>query len=200
MTGQIDVEIIPIPFPNPPAPATIAFFGDSNTVGYPNACLEDGVSTGTSYVAQVGGTLTVDLTKSYAHNGYTTSQVKAAAVPIPGTTAVLMLGTNDLRTGIDLRTSMQEIERWWKNSTPDALLVMAIPPYTGKNALVAEYNAALKVLAAKWGWEYGDPWKPFRTADGSWLPGSNVDTKHAAPAVYTVIGCKVQAKLELMTA
>lgn len=127
----------------------------------------------------------------YAWSGATTRDVGAAAGPIAGADAlVVMLGTNDTRQGISWAVSSAYLLRISATSGLPAsrVIVSAIAPADQYAGAAAAYNVQLRALAAAAGWVYVDPWPAMRNEAGGWLPGTSYDGAHPNGASQAIAG------------
>lgn len=188
--------------PSTPVPVTFAVLGDSITTGQ-NDTLELGMQVGTAYpaVTQAAG---FELVGGVAHDGYTSHRIRDLVQPVDADYLVIMIGTNDLKTGWNTRAaaatrgSILEMQRRTGVSAAKTVM-MLIPPSNRRPALTQKYNAWLRGFAAEQGMQLTDPWRRHRAATGRWsVRASHVDGVHPTPATSVAVGRHVASVLSAL--
>lgn len=180
----------------PAGDAAISFtvMGDSNTAANLGT-LDDGLRAAVSWphFTEQQGLLRVG---GVARNGYTMPQLARLAQPEQADVLVVMAGTNDLTRGVRREATLAALE--WASEVVGAqsVLVVAVPPRTGRGAETDSMNAWLAEMASERGWDAVDPWRWTRGSDGGWAdPACAADALHATPAAYERMGLEIARHL-----
>ncbi len=147
----------------------IVVVGDSLAVGDSTAFTPAGLGRG-SFVHAALGTDVV-LVGGTAVPGATSLQQAARTTPAAADVLVLALGTNDLAWRLDFAQTADALEEIARVVDAPRVLVLAVPPLAPElQPTTAEFNRALRRLAASRGWEFLDAPAAVRVGDG-WAPG-----------------------------
>jgi lysophospholipase L1-like esterase len=172
----------PAPPVETPEPVTFAPAGDSIT-----AWAQGNLETWATYA------IAEDLVRvdGFAEGGQKIGYI-AEHTPACGCDVVaIMAGTNDMGTerwATPLGQRSESLVSIVVKSGARHALIIAVPPLNGGGSWAAEWNAELARLSAFYGWDFIDPWGPYRASNGDWLPGTASDHAHPTPAVQAEVG------------
>ena len=148
-----------------------------------------------SWVAHLEGP-DVAVVGGWAVSGSTTADMVAGARGIPAADVlVLMGGTNDVRTGVPLATTLADLTTLGEQNEADVVLLCSVVPSSDFLEGTEALNAAFPALARTNGWEYADCAGTVRERDGDWVGGASPDGVHPSRAAATEIGAVVLARL-----
>jgi lysophospholipase L1-like esterase len=129
----------------------------------------------------------------YVHYGYTSKQILARIVDAGADVLVVMVGVNDLRTGVPIATVLSNIRSIVARTHARHVIISAIVPsdivdygshHLNRKLTGAELNAQLPAFAASHSWTFVDPDAAFRLADNGYAPGTTVEGVHPTQAAY----------------
>lgn len=129
--------------------------------------------------------------------GYTTNGVLANIGPVPGAQVlVVMLGTNDVKYGVDPATIDAHIEGIVAKVGAPHVLISFLPPsditddattHVNRRVVGITENRELVALAAKHGWLYADPFSFQRAWTNAWGTGASPDGTHPSTVVSALV-------------
>jgi len=171
-----------------PGTTRIAAVGDSITAWDPSSAILE-----TTWVQALPGDGTT-FAGGWARAGARTSDMAAAVTrPLCADALVIMGGTNDVASGDPSAATLDDIRAIATNAAVPIVIVSAIPPITSLGSQADALDAQLKELATEHGWDYVDPWAPFRAGDGGWKdPAMSTDGVHPTGAVERAAGATLR--------
>lgn len=130
------------------------------------------------------------LVGGWAHGGSKLEAMAANITPVHADVLIIMGGTNDLgdRWGTPVPARIASIKTIVEKSGAPRVILSAVPPLNYDPSWSNSWNVDLRHLAASMGWDFVDPWVPFRTADGYYVAGMTVDGIHPVPSVQKQVG------------
>lgn len=109
----------------------------------------------------------------------TTQRQNLKAPSAPADVFFVMTGTNDLAQGVDFETTEENISSMVGTVAAPRVVLLAIPPRdTETNPTTSEYNADLRALAERKGWEFFDGLEFARADGGGYVNGLTSDGVH----------------------
>ncbi|GAA1703830.1 hypothetical protein GCM10009792_24970 [Microcella alkalica] len=146
-------------------PTTVAVLGDSNTE----------VDSVDFAGGQIGAKTWVrELTHGnfrfaggWADGGATTARIADELTPITADVLLVMAGTNDVGLGVPFEESAANLKTAIAKTTANRTILLAIPPrFPETQPTSADFNLALRAVAAENGWEYFDGHQSTTLEDG----------------------------------
>lgn len=175
---------------------TFTVLGDSNTTGHATT-LERGIELGRSWVVSAENQGPV-LVGGYAHDGYTTTQLRERATETDADVLVIMAGTNDLRrrhwspTDTDAVAGAIQKSRLRVGIAADDTVLLAIAPNSRRPKVTKQFNRWLKRYARAHGMRFSDPWRGMRAAGGGWARrADHTDGTHGSASAYELVGRRI---------
>lgn len=126
----------------------------------------------------------------WALPGATLADMAAHATDSDAKIVQIMGGTNDLpipslgKPGTPKADMLASIDRIVAIENPEAVVLLAVPPFGWNYYESNTWNEELRQHAAAQGWHFFDPWVGLRDPNGAWWPGTSYDLVHPAP-LYT---------------
>jgi lysophospholipase L1-like esterase len=136
----------------------------------------------------------------FAAPGYTSGQVLANIEAAPDADVlVIMVGTNDVRLGVDPYTTRDNIDAIAAKVGAARVLLVGTPPinstnYRGIDRRTKGYvlNRYLIKIAAYRGWMYADPFANYRGYNNAWLSGRSADGTHPTAAASAYAAARME--------
>jgi hypothetical protein len=172
------------------APTTFAVVGDSITAG--DAPIDGTQVIGPGSWVPAAEAPGLVFAGGWAVPGTTTEDMRAGVGPVDADVLVVMGGSNDLLVPLDWATSERNLREIVATAGVAEVVLSAIPPRDEYAQAAVEYNARLRELAAREGWEYVDPWVPF-AQEGTFRSGASLDGVHPTQRVADEVGVAIQA-------
>jgi acyl-CoA thioesterase-1 len=183
-------------------PVRTGIVGDSNSNGH-KGNLVTGIAEGWAYIAQTNGF--IEFAGGWANSGATSLRMAQYTPDLSTAEAiVIMAGTNNLTEEntkgnggeLDPVIWLRDIKAIIAKAKNTNVLILAIPPFNVYAPQAKRANVLMANMAASNGWDFLDPWIPFRTSDGKWTEGAGQkDNIHAAKATYAAVGKSVETFL-----
>jgi hypothetical protein len=183
-------------------PVRVGIIGDSNTNGH-KGNLVTGIAEGWAYIAQTNGF--IEFAGGWANSGATSFRMSQYTPDLSAAEAiVIMAGTNNLSEEntkgnggeLDPVIWLRDIKAIIAKAKNTKVLILAIPPFNVYAPQAKRANVLMANMAASNGWDFLDPWIPYRTADGKWVEGAGQkDAIHAEKATYAGVGKSVETFL-----
>jgi hypothetical protein len=183
-------------------PVRVGIIGDSNTNGH-KGNLVTGIAEGWAYIAQTNGF--IEFAGGWANSGATSFRMSQYTPDLSAAEAiVIMAGTNNLSEEntkgnggeLDPVIWLRDIKAIIAKAKNTKVLILAIPPFNVYAPQAKRANVLMANMTASNGWDWLDPWVPYRTADGKWVEGAGQkDAIHAEKATYASVGKSVETFL-----